>query len=88
MDSIDIYIKEFNKSKWNGFAAGCKASKVRVKGVPQEIVDAVSRALGENNAAEWLRNPVPALDGKSPVEVLKMPNGEKALKTLIMRLHW
>ena len=52
MDAIDIYIKEFNKSKWNGFVAGCKMSKVRVKGVPQEIVDAVSRALGENKAAE------------------------------------
>lgn len=88
MDTIDIYIKEFNKSKWNGFVAGCITSKVRVKGVPQEIVDAVSRALGENKAAEWLRSPVPALNGKSPVEVLKMPDGEKALKTLVMRLHW
>ena len=81
MDAIDSYIKEFNKSKWNGFVAGCKMSKVRVKGVPQEIVDAVSRALGENKAAEWLRSPVPALNGK-------MPDGEKALKTLVMRLHW
>ena len=88
MDTIDIYIKEFNKSKRNGFVAGCKTSKVRVKGVPQEIVDAVSRALGENKAAEWFRKPVPALNGKSPVEVLKMPDGEKALKTLVMRLHW
>ena len=52
MDTIDIYIKEFNKSKWNEFVAGCITSKVRVKGVPQEIVDAVSRALGENKAAE------------------------------------
>ena len=51
-------------------------------------MDAVSRALGENKAAEWLRSPVPALNGKSPVEVLKLSDGEKALKTLVMRLHW
>ena len=47
MDKIDIYAKEFNKSKWNSFVADCKSSKVRVKGIPQEIADAVSRALGE-----------------------------------------
>ena len=86
MDKLDIYIKSFNKNNWKSFAADCKPSKVRVKGVPQDIVDAVSRAVGENNAAEWLRRPVPALDGKSPVEVLNMSNGEKALKALIMRM--
>ena len=35
-----------------------------------------------------VKKPVPALNGKSPVEVLKMSDGEKALKTLVMRLHW
>lgn len=88
MDKIDIYAKEFNKSKWNSFVADCKSSKVRVKGIPQEIADAVSRALGEKNAVEWLRKPLSAFDGKSAVEVLKMPNGEKALKAFVMRLHW
>ncbi|MBR6383972.1 MAG: DUF2384 domain-containing protein [Lachnospiraceae bacterium] len=44
--------------------------------------------MGHSAAAEWLRKPnVKYLRGKSPIDVLKEHNGEKALKALIMRLH-
>lgn len=63
-----------------------KPSGLKVKGIPQDIVDAVVHVLGRNGV-EWLQRPLTnQFDGKTAKEVLKMRNGEKALKTLIMRL--
>ena len=63
-----------------------KSSGVKVKGVPQDIVDAVVHVLGRNGV-EWLQRPLTnQFDGKTAKEVLQMRNGEKALKALIMRL--
>lgn len=63
-----------------------KPSGVKVKGVPQDIVDAVVHVLGRNGV-EWLQKPLTnQFDGKTAKEVLQMRNGEKALKALIMRL--
>ena len=63
-----------------------KPSGVKVKGIPQDIVDAVVHVLGRNGV-EWLQRPLTSqFDGKTAKEVLQMRNGEKALKALIMRL--
>ena len=63
-----------------------KPSGVKVKGVPQDIVDAVVHVLG-CGGVEWLQRPLTSqFDGKTAKEVLQMRNGEKALKALIMRL--
>ena len=63
-----------------------KPSGVKVKGVPQDIVDAVVHVLG-CGGVEWLQRPLTSqFDGKTAKEVLQMRDGEKALKALIMRL--
>ena len=68
------------------FMKNVKPSGVKVKGVPQDIVDAVVHVLGRNGV-EWLQRPLTnQFDGKNAKEVLQMRDGEKALKALIMRL--
>lgn len=87
MDSFDIYIKEYKDAKWKSFMKGVKPSGVKVKGIPQDIVDAVVHVLGRGGA-EWLQRPLTNLfGGKTAKEVLEMRDGEKALKAVIMRMH-
>ena len=76
MDNFDFYVKQYKNNNWNAFMKNVKPSGVKVKGVPQDIVDAVVHVLPLTNQ----------FDGKTAKEVLQMRNGEKALKALIMRL--
>ena len=87
MDSFDIYIKEYKDAKWKSFMKGVKPSGVKVKGIPQDIVDAVVHVLGRGGE-EWLQRPLTnQFGGKTAKEVLEMRDGEKALKAVIMRMH-
>ena len=86
MDNFAFFVKEYKNNNWNAFMKNVKPSGVKVKGVPQDIVDAVVHVLGRNGI-EWLQRPLTnQFDGKTAKEVLQMRNGEKALKALIMRL--
>ena len=86
MDNFDFYVKQYKNNNWNAFMKNVKPSSVKVKGVPQDIVDAVVHVLGRGGV-EWLQRPLTSqFDGKTAKEVLQMRNGEKALKALIMRL--
>lgn len=87
MDSFDIYVKAYKDANWRVFMKNVKPSGVKVKGIPQDIVDAVIHVLGRGGE-EWLKRPLAnQFDGKTAKEVLEMLNGEKALKSVIMRLH-
>ena len=86
MDNFAFFVKEYKNNNWNAFMKNVKPSGVKVKGVPQDIVDAVVHVLGRNGM-KWLQRPLTnQFDGKTAKEVLQMRNGEKALKALIMRL--
>ena len=86
MDNFDFFVKEYKNNNWNAYMKNVKPSGVKVKGIPQDIVDAVVHVLGRNGI-EWLQRPLTnQFDGKTAKEVLQMRNGEKALKALIMRL--
>ena len=86
MDNFDFLVKQYKNNNWNAYMKNVKPSGVKVKGVPQDIVDAVVHVLGRNGV-EWLQRPLTnQFDGKTAKEVLQMRNGEKALKALIMRL--
>lgn len=86
MDNFDFFVKEYKNNNWNAYMKNVKPSGVKVKGIPQDIVDAVVHVLGRNGV-EWLQRPLTnQFDGKTAKEVLQMRNGEKALKALIMRL--
>ncbi len=87
MDSFDFYVKAYKDANWRAFMKNVKPSGVKVKGIPQDIVDAVNHVLGRGGE-EWLKRPLTnQFDGKTAKEVLEMRNGEKALKAVIMRLH-
>ena len=87
MDSFDFYVKAYKDANWRAFMKNVKPSGVKVKGIPQDIVDAVIHVLGRSGE-EWLKRPLTnQFDGKTAKEVLEMRNGEKALKAVIMRLH-
>lgn len=86
MDNFDFFVKEYKNNNWNAYMKNVKPSGVKVKGIPQDIVDAVVHVLGRNGV-EWLQRPLTnQFDGKTAKEVLQMRNGEKALKALILRL--
>ena len=86
MDNFDFFVKEYKNNNWNAFMKNVKPSGVKVKGVPQDIVDAVVHVLGRGGV-ECLQRPLTSqFDGKTAKEVLQMLDGEKALKALIMRL--
>ena len=87
MVNFDIYVKEYKDANWKAFMKDVKPSGVKIKGIPQDIVDAVIHVLGLGGA-EWLQRPLTNLfGGKTAKEVLEMRNGEKALKAVIMRMH-
>ena len=87
MDSFDIYVKAYKDANWKAFMKDVKPSGVKVKGIPQDVVDAVVHVLG-HGGAEWLKRPLTNLfGGKTAKEVLEMRDGEKALKAVIMRMH-
>lgn len=87
MDSFDFYVKAYKDANWRAFMKNVKPSGVKVKGIPQDIVDAAIHVLGRGGE-EWLKRPLTnQFDGKTAKEVLEMRNGEKALKAVIMRLH-
>ena len=85
MDETDFFYKEYNEKKWERFLSYVKKSNIKIKGVPQDVVDAVYHALGPNTK-EWLGRPLPVFGGKTAMELLKSDKGRKALKAFIMRL--
>ena len=85
MNEIDFYYKEYSDKKWESFKRYVKKSNIKIKGVPQDIVDATYHALGEGTK-EWLQRPLSVFGGKTAMELLKSDKGSKALKSFIMRL--
>ena len=52
MDNFDFYVKAYKDANWKSFMKGVKPSGVKVKGIPQDIVDAVIHVLGRGGAAK------------------------------------
>ncbi len=57
MGDFDIYVKEYKNAKWKAFMKDVKPSGVKIKGIPQDIVDAVVHNLG-HSGEEWLQKPL------------------------------
>lgn len=86
MDMIDILSNEYNEDNWIEYARCFEESDIHIKGIPQDIINAVVTILGDEVGYNWLRSPFHKLGGKNAIELLKTPKGEKALKAFIMRL--
>lgn len=52
-----------------------------------ETVDAVAHAILGDASERWMRTSVPALEGRTPLDVLEAEReGERAIRSLVMRL--
>lgn len=85
MDIIESYYNEYNDENWNYYMSYIKSSNIKLDGIPQDIVDALYSAMGIK-MMDWIKAPIPALEGKAPIELLDSEKGIKALKVLIMGL--
>jgi len=56
--------------------------------IETDFVRALYWKKGDNldRVKHWLVKPVPALDGKTPLEILKLEEGKTILRTAIMRM--
>ena len=85
MDIIECYYNMYNDEKWNYYCSYIKNSDIQLNGIPQDIVDALYSAVGIN-MMKWIKEPIPALEGKTAIELLASEKGSKALKALIMEM--
>ncbi|HCJ14575.1 MAG TPA: hypothetical protein DHV77_05025 [Erysipelotrichaceae bacterium] len=85
MDMIDFFYKEYNDDDWIDFANCFDKADIIIKGVPQDVINAIFALLGDNGA-DWLKTPLHKLDGKTALDLLSSEKGEKALKAFIMRI--
>lgn len=83
---IDILSNEYSEENWIEYARCFEESDIYIKGIPQDIINAVVTILGDEVGYNWLHSPFHKLGGKNAIELLKTPKGEKALKAFIMRL--
>ena len=87
MDPIDSLAMQFNEEDWNEFVKTVKPSKLKVEGIPQDIVNVLVFKIGfEDEAKEWLQTPFPNFNNKTALELLKTEKGTKALKQFILRI--
>lgn len=85
MDMLDFFADEYKEDDWNDYANCFDELNIHIEGVPQDIVNAVLTVLGAEGY-DWLHRSLNQFNGKSALDLLKTPKGEKALKAFIMRL--
>lgn len=87
MDMIEFFSNEYKEEDWNIYVGCFDELNIHIEEIPQDIVNAVLTVLGEETGYNWLCNTqLNKFDGKTALELLKTPKGEKALKAFIMRL--
>jgi putative toxin-antitoxin system antitoxin component (TIGR02293 family) len=69
-----------------------KEALMKTKSAAKRLAEVRARAtevLGSPEAAEaWLKSPALALDGQTPVEMLKTQEGLETVQTLLTRLDY
>ncbi len=85
MNMIDFFYDEYNDDDWIDFANCFDKVDIIIKGVPQDVINAVYSIIG-NNGGDWFNTPLRKFDGKTALELLLSEKGEKALKAFIMRI--
>lgn len=86
MDMLEFFAGEYKEEEWNKYANCFDELNIHIEGVPQDIVDVVLTILGSDVGYNWLYTPLHKFDGKSALDLLKTPKGERALKAFIMRI--
>ncbi|WP_372519392.1 antitoxin Xre/MbcA/ParS toxin-binding domain-containing protein [Candidatus Ruminimicrobiellum ovillum] len=84
---IDILVKEYKDETWEKIANSIKKTKLKIEGIPQDIIDVLVFTLdSEIEASEWLKRNLTAFDGKTAKDLLSTEKGTKALKQFILRI--
>lgn len=86
MDMLEFFENEYKEEKWNKFVSCFDELDIHIEGVPQNVVNAVLTILGNDAGYNWLHTPLHKFNGRSALDLIKTPKGEKALKAFIMRL--
>lgn len=85
MDIIECYYNNYSEEDWDYYMSIIEGSNIKLSGIPQDIVDALYYLMGIK-MMKWLKEPLPGLEGKTPIELLASERGTKALKTFIMEI--
>lgn len=93
-DSLKYLVNEFpGDDSWKDYFVlfaneqDIIASEMRDEhNIPEDIFAVLLSRFG-SHAFEWYDSPIKGLQGRSPREIVEsMPNGDKALRTFIMRM--
>lgn len=79
----------YNEQNWGGFAHCFEDIDIPLefgKLIPDDVIRALIRILGEDNAREWIEIKLKSVDFKTAIELSKTEQGLKALKAFVMRL--
>ncbi|MDE1465696.1 antitoxin Xre/MbcA/ParS toxin-binding domain-containing protein [Spartinivicinus poritis] len=89
---LKILLSEYpGDIKWERYASNLpeidtlRESKLKID---NDLFKAIYWSMGEDleRVTSWLEQGVPALDGNSPLEVMKLKEGQKIIRTIIMRI--
>lgn len=96
MAKLDVLLAEYpGDDAWAAFAAifrpdlgGTERHALRALSPHDgDISETVAGIFGQEATAEWLEQPIPALDGQSPVGVIaSRPDGYKIVRHALMRM--
>ena len=86
MNLIEVLVNEYDEKNWENYASLFEDADKRIEGIPQDVVNVVFGVLGDKTGYSWLLMPFDVFDGKTASDLLKSPEGAKALKAFIMRL--
>ena len=91
LSRIDILKSEYpGDIAWMNFVSSLpelETTELTEFNIEENLAKAIFFIVGENSirAREWLLTPSKALDGKTAFQLLELPDGEKILRTVIMR---
>lgn len=68
-------------------AKGEKQKKQEKSEIPDEVKQAVMSRFLSRYCEEWIHNAIPALDGKSPLEMVRLPGGRERVEQLLKEIE-
>lgn len=91
-NTLLVLLKEYpGDDAWDRFVSTCPDVSADLSGklpIEADILKVLYWKKGNNfdRVASWLQKPVPALDGHTVTDIIKMQEGKTILRTVIMRM--
>ena len=84
MTEVEKLAHGYNEKDWKNFVECFPETDITVDGVSQDVVKPIVHLVGKEYSVKWLNTPLPALDGKTAVELEQTETGRKALRAFII----